>query len=114
MQKKDLYLNKVSICKVSIADTFWTRFWGLMGKEEAQIHEMGGLLIKPCSQIHTFFMKVPIDVVYLNRDGVVVHIDENVQPSRCCRRVKNAKYLIEFPSGMVNKLGMKENSVLEV
>lgn len=114
MRKADLYLDKESICEISIADTFWTRFKGLMGKTSEQIENMGGLLIKPCSQIHTFFMKAPIDVVYLSKDWKVVYIDESVQPFKCCKSVKGAKCLVEFPEGMVKELGIKENNTLEV
>jgi hypothetical protein len=113
MKKADLYLGKKVLCKISIADTFWTRFMGLMGKTEKQIRDMGGLLISPCSQIHTFFMKDAIDVVYLSGEGNVVHIDEEVKPFRCCKRVKHAKCLVEFPKGTIKELGIKENNKLE-
>lgn len=114
MQRAELYLDKVSICGIFIADTFWTRFKGLMGKSPEKINDMGGLLIKPCSQIHTFFMKASIDVVYLSKEWKVVFIDENVQPWKCCKHIKGAKCLIEFPKGKIKKLGIEENNTLEV
>lgn len=114
MRRADLCLDKVSICKIYIADTFWTRFKGLMGKSSEQISDMGGLLIKPCSQIHTFFMKAPIDVVYLNKEWKVIYIDESVKPNKCCKLVKGAKCLVEFPEGEVKNLKIKENNTLEV
>lgn len=113
MKRAELYLENKYICNISIADSFWTRFMGLMGKTETQIRDMGGLLISPCSQIHTFFMKASIDVVYLDRNGNVVQIDEDVRPFKCCKRVKQAKYLIEFPKGEVQKLQIKDNNKLE-
>lgn len=41
MQRLDLYINNVNICKISLANNFWTRFMGLMGKSEEQIRSMG-------------------------------------------------------------------------
>lgn len=114
MQKLDLYINGKNVCKISLANNFWTRFMGLMGKSEEQICNMGGLMIKPCSQIHTFFMKAPIDVVYINKDGKAVQVDEAVPKAKCCKRVKKAKYLIEFPEGTIKRLKIKEEDVLEV
>lgn len=113
MKQAKLYMEKQYICTISIADTFGPRFMGLMGKTEKQIRDMGGLLISPCAQIHTFFMKSSIDVVYLNKEGSVICIDEDVKPGKCCKRVKQAKCLIEFPRGKVKELGIKEKNKLE-
>lgn len=113
MKKAELYMGEKNICTISIADTFWTRFMGLMGKTEKRIRDMGGLLISPCSQIHTFFMKASIDVVYLNKEGEIIHIDEDVKPWKCCKHVKQAKYLVEFPKGKVREFGIKEKNKLE-
>ena len=33
MQRLDLYINNVNICKISLANNFWTRFMGLMGTD---------------------------------------------------------------------------------
>ena len=101
MQRLDLYINNVNICKISLANNFWTRC-------------MGGLMIKPCSQIHTFFMKAPIDVVYINKESKVVQVDEAVPKAKCCKRVKKAKYLIEFPEGTAKSFNIKEEDMLEV
>lgn len=114
MKRANLYLEKKCIGDIFVADTFWTRFMGLMGKKSEQISDMKGLFIKPCSQIHTFFMKAPIDVVYLSDDFKVVYVDENVQPWRCCHRVKGAKCLVEFPVGKIQEFEIRENKKLEV
>ena len=78
MKKTELYLKGNKISDIMVADSFFSRFMGLMGKTTKQIEDMGGLLIKPCSQIHMFFMKTPIDAVYLSKDNVVIKIDCSV------------------------------------
>jgi uncharacterized membrane protein (UPF0127 family) len=49
-----------------VADSFFTRLRGLLGRRELSRDE--GLLIRPGSSIHTWFMRFPIDVVFLDRD----------------------------------------------
>ena len=68
MKKTELYLKGNKISDIMVADGFFSRFIGLMGKTPKQIEDMGGLLIKPRSQIHMFFMKTPIDAVYLSKE----------------------------------------------
>jgi hypothetical protein len=44
-----------------------------------------GLRLSPCRSIHTFGMRFPLDLVWLDRDGRVVRVDEAVPPWRVCR-----------------------------
>jgi hypothetical protein len=46
------------------ANTAWNRAWGWLGKEKAEPGE--GLLLKPCSSIHTLGMKFPMDLLFLD------------------------------------------------
>ena len=49
------------------ADTFFTRFKGLIGAPSLTKGE--GLLILPCNSIHTHVMRFPIDVLYVSKDN---------------------------------------------
>ncbi|MDP5274488.1 DUF192 domain-containing protein [Chengkuizengella axinellae] len=98
--------NDVVIAEqVRFAHTFFSRFIGLMFKKH--IFRDGALHILPCSQIHTFFMKFPIDVVYLNSDYEVVGIEENLSPWKIGGKFKQVKSIIELSSGAVVKTGLK-------
>jgi len=66
--------------RVEVASNPWSRFWGLMGRRG--LDPGHGLLIKPCSSIHMFFMRFPIDVVFLDRDNVVVKVVHGIKPWR--------------------------------
>ena len=114
MKKAVIYLENKKIKQIYIADSFWTRFMGLMGKTPEQISEMGGLMIKPCSQIHMFFMKTPIDVVYLDSRNEIVKIDSEVPTWKCCKKVKGSVSVLELPKGVAKQLGLKEYDRLEV
>lgn len=80
-----------------VADTPWSSFAGLMGRPSLPPGE--GLIIRPCSSIHTHFMRFPIDVIYVNKEDVVVGIDRQLKPWRFGRFYKQVSYVIELPSG---------------
>jgi uncharacterized membrane protein (UPF0127 family) len=69
-----------------VADRMLPRMKGLLGRRELPPGE--GILIKPAPSIHTFFMRFPIDVVFLSRTGEVLKVSSNVKPwrTRSCRR----------------------------
>lgn len=94
------------------ADNFFTRFRGLMFVKE--IEENYALHITPCNQIHMLNMRFPLDIIYLSENGRVVKIDENVQPGKICKTVKNAKSVIEMKAFAASKLGINQGDVLEL
>lgn len=63
-----------------VAEGFFPRLLGLMFRRDLQAGE--GLLITCCNAIHTCFMRFPIDVAFLDRDGAVVRIVRNIKPWR--------------------------------
>jgi uncharacterized membrane protein (UPF0127 family) len=65
---------------VRLAESMWDRFWGLMGRKG--LPDQTGLLIRPCSSIHTAFMRFPIDVVFLDRSLKVVKVAPAMKPFR--------------------------------
>ena len=81
---------------VQVADTPWRRFIGLMGRSGLAAGE--GLLLRPCSSIHMFFMRFAIDAVFCDRDLVVVGVERDLRPWRTARR-KGAKVVVELPVG---------------
>ena len=64
--------------RVRVADTFWSRFRGLMWSPPLLPGE--GLLLEPCTSIHMFFMRFPIDVAFLADDDRVVACYHSLRP----------------------------------
>ena len=56
-----------------------------------------GLWIVPSHGVHTFAMRFPIDVVYLNADKVVVYMKQNLQPWRVAAVRQQAASVLELP-----------------
>lgn len=113
MKKAKLIKNGEVITEnARIADNFFSRFRGLMFKKS--IPADYALHIKPCNQIHMLNMRFAIDVVYLSKEGRAVKIDENVQPNKICKTVREAKSVIEMNSFAAGKFGITEGDILEI
>jgi uncharacterized protein len=83
--------------ELMIARTHWTRFRGLMATDASRFRRGQGLWISPSHGIHTFAMRFPIDVVYLDRDRVVIHVEEELQPWRMAAVRIRAASVLELP-----------------
>ncbi|QQY80132.1 hypothetical protein EDD65_10147 [Keratinibaculum paraultunense] len=83
------------IKKIKIAANFWSRFRGLMFKNE--LPEDEALLFLNCSRVHTFFMKFDICVIYLDKDFNVIDY-EVLKPWQIGSKVEGAKHLLEASS----------------
>lgn len=79
------------------ADHFFARLKGLMGSRTFPA-EFQGMLLAPCNSIHTFFMRYPIDVLFLAQDGQVLHQIQAMAPWRVSARVSQAKKVLELPA----------------
>jgi uncharacterized protein len=69
---------------------------GLLGRDSFE--EGSAMVIAPSNAIHTFFMRFPIDVVFVRRNGVVVKVRRNVHPGRAVVSFR-AYAVIELPGG---------------
>ncbi len=104
MKKITISGNEIIIIE---ANTFYKRFVGLMGKKE--IKQNQAMLIKPCSSIHTCFMKFTIDVVFLNKNNIVVDTLENLAPWKLSGNIKDANQVLEMSAGAIKRLNIKKN-----
>ena len=87
-----------------VADKPWSRMRGLLGRSTLPSGE--GLLLKPAGSVHTFFMRFPIDAVFLDRRLVVVGIADGVEPWRAASR-RGAKAVLELPAGESSRRGLE-------
>ncbi len=82
---------------VGVADTLWSRGRGLMFRQS--LEDGSGLLINPCSSIHTMWMRFPIDILYLGHDNIVLRVDSAMKPWRIGPVFTGARYVVELPAG---------------
>ena len=107
------HTQKSMVCQeVETAFTFFARFKGLMFREK--IHVDGGLLLAPCSSVHMFFMRFPIDVVFVDKDYKVVGIELALKPWHMSKLYKTARYALELPAGKAHTTGITVGDLLEL
>ncbi len=82
---------------IELANTYFTRLMGLMFRR--RLAEGKGLLLDPCPQIHTCFMRFAIDAVFVDKDGTVLYVKENMKPWRFGRFVRGSRRTLELPGG---------------
>lgn len=85
------------VSNLRTADTFFSRLKGLMGK--SRLPKGYALRIVPCNSIHSFFMRMDIDVLFLDGDHKVLHTMMGMRPWRMSPWVRGAKSVLEAPAG---------------
>ncbi len=96
-QVKNATRNTLLATEAEAADSFMTRLKGLMGVTDFPMGR--GLHIVPCTSIHTFFMRLPIDALFLDRELVVVDVYHALKPWRMSRFHPGARSVLELPAG---------------
>jgi uncharacterized membrane protein (UPF0127 family) len=86
-----------------IAPTHWSRFRGLMATSSSHFSRGQGLWINPSRGIHTFAMRFAIDAVYLDRNRIVIHIEEELKPWRLAAVRLHAASVLELPTGTIRE-----------
>ncbi len=95
------------------ATAFTDRLRGLM--LAPSLPNGGGLLLEPESSIHTFFMRYPIDVVYLNKAYHVLRVDHAMPPSRLGPiYTRGCHAILELPAGVITASETAVGDVLEI
>ena len=96
---------------IEVANSSSTRNKGLLGRDS--LPEGEGLWIIPCEAIHMFFMRFPIDVVFLDKQKRVVKIAANLKPWRLAGSFR-AKSVLELPAGTAARSGTQVGDQLEL
>lgn len=104
--------NIVIATQVKVAKNFFTRTIGLLSRKSLSKEE--GLVIKPCSSIHTFFMKFAIDVLFVDKKGQIVALYENVKPWRVLPLHFTSSYVIELLAGTILDKNIDKGDVVRV
>lgn len=99
MTAHNLTRGRVIVSRVVKAESLADRMRGLLGRDSMAADE--GLWIVPCPQIHTFFMRFPIDVLFLDRDLKVVRVIEDLPPWRLSPWVLSAHSVLELKGGVL-------------
>ncbi|HKJ61298.1 MAG TPA: DUF192 domain-containing protein [Hyphomicrobiales bacterium] len=91
-------------------ETALERIRGLLGKPALQDNQ--GFWIAPCNSVHTFGMRYPLDIVYLDRRQQIKKIRHDLKPFRISWHFL-ARSVIELRAGAVEALGLRAGDELQ-
>lgn len=91
--------------QLMIADNFWSRAKGLLGRKTLADNE--ALWINPCNNIHTFFMKFKIDCVFIDQKMQIKNLVENISPYRFVGPFWKSYSVIETTAGFIERKKIK-------
>lgn len=83
--------------RAEIAGTFWLRLKGLLGKKG--LESKTGLILNPCTSIHTLFMRFPIDAVFVDSKNRIIKTYHALPAWRLSAILFNSAFCIELPAG---------------
>ena len=102
----DVVCERCDVPKSSFA-----RARGLLGR--SGLEPGNGMLIDAAPSVHMFFMRFPIDVVFLDRDWKVVRVVHGLRPWRVAG-ARRAVAALELPAGAAAEAGIEEGDVLSL
>jgi uncharacterized membrane protein (UPF0127 family) len=112
LRKGALFDSASDLClvaQVMLASAWWDRARGLLGKPPLKSGQ--GLLISPCKSIHTFGMRYPIDVVFLDANWTVCKIISSLPMARFSGSMV-ARMTLELPANEASRIQLSAGSRL--
>jgi len=109
---KNLTKKVILSAQAEMADTFFSRMRGLLGR--STFVEGQALVITHCNSIHMFFMKFPIDAIFLDRVGCVVGVVKNIQPFKVSPVYWASERVVELPAGTLDRTATSVGDIIEI
>ena len=101
MRTGQLLINSICLIQhLNVCDSFLSRGVGLLGK--SGLPENTGIWLTPCRGVHTCFMRFEIDILYLDKAGMVLGLQTGVAPSRFPKAPKGTYSIVEVQSGWLD------------
>lgn len=97
-----------------VADGYFSRLVGLLGTTRRWAHAGTGLWIVPSHGVHTIGMLYALDLVFLDRNLVVVDVEEHVRPFRISKVSFKSNSVLELPVHTVFRTETRVGDQLEI
>ncbi|MCB9060751.1 MAG: DUF192 domain-containing protein [Halobacteriovoraceae bacterium] len=99
MEETLVYNSNTIAKKVKRATSAFDRMIGLMFSRK--MNDFDCLYLSPCTSIHTFFMKYEIDVIFCDKNNIVLKVYRNLKPWRITPIFFRSKFVLELMGGTV-------------
>lgn len=100
--------------EAKVADSYFTRLIGLLGKTRRWAQLGKGLWIVPSRGVHTIGMLFPIDLIFLSKEKEVVHVEEHVRPFRISKVSLRAMSVLELPPHTIYRSRTQVGDQMEI
>ncbi|MCY4512056.1 MAG: DUF192 domain-containing protein [Bdellovibrionales bacterium] len=104
--------NEQIVRFIDRAYSFWDRVKGLLGK--GSLPDSYALWILPCPVIHTFFMKFPIDVIFVDKNLKVVSVFHSIPSRRIIYGGWKSHSVFELQANKLQHFNIKKGDQLYV
>ena len=96
--------------KVYLASGFFKRLLGLLAFKP--LKESEGLLIKDCRSIHTMWMMYSIDAIFIDKEGRVIAMYEDLAPFRFSPYIKDVCSVLELKAGSAGRASIRIGDII--
>lgn len=114
MKTQKIYISgapqSAPFLEVKIADGFFDRLAGLMFQKK--LPQGTGLLLAPCNSVHMCFMRFAIDVIYIDKDFIILKVVKNLRPWVGVSMCGKAWATLEMSAGEAERCGLKVGKTL--
>ncbi len=97
--------------KSFVAMTFLDRARGLIGRD---FQDFDAMVFNNCSSIHTMFMNMNIDVLFVDRNNKICGLRRNLNPWVPFARAPGAVSVIELPSGTIDRSNTEKDDLVDL
>lgn len=95
---------------IAQAKNLWEKTVGVIGWKD--FGNKNGLLLTGTSSIHTFFVRFPLDLVFLDKKNEVIEVIKSLKPFRISPIVWKASSCLEMPTGSIERFSLQKGDKL--
>ena len=104
--------NTILAQDVFIANTPFKRIKGLLGRKVFLSGQ--AIILEPCNSVHTFFMRFPIDILFVDKNYKVIEAIPKLNPNRISRIYWHSNRAIELPAERLNLTNTQAKDQLQL
>ncbi len=104
--------NRVLADDVLMSSSFLNRLKGLLGRSSIKINQ--AMLLRPANSIHTFFMRFPIDILFINENNIIIKAYRNMKPFKLTGIYFKSSFVIELHSGIIDSTQTTEGDLIQI
>ncbi|MCB9557108.1 MAG: DUF192 domain-containing protein [Deltaproteobacteria bacterium] len=97
--------------RLELALSPFERMRGLLGRDH--LAENQALLLMPCRSVHTWFMRFPIDIAFVDKDGLIVAVVRQLKPWSATPYISRARATVELAAGRLRATATEVGHTLE-